>query len=109
MRLNDAGGVVNNTWYEMPDHYLGIELDVTLIMPNRLHGIIVICEVGTAPRGRPYPGIVSRHRERTGTGICPYGVPFAVGRALITCECDRKSRDVLLCACYNSAFGSMIT
>ena len=27
----------------------------------------------------PWPP-VSRHRERTGTGACPYGVPFAVGR-----------------------------
>ncbi len=27
------------------------------IMPNHLHGIIIISEVGTAPRGRPYPGI----------------------------------------------------
>ena len=26
-------------------------------MPNRLHRMIVISDVGTAPRGRPYPGI----------------------------------------------------
>ena len=62
MQLNDAGRMVNDTWYEIPDHYPGIELDVMQIMPNHLHGIIVVC-VGagpcarpTAPRGRPYPG-----------------------------------------------------
>jgi len=27
------------------------------IMPNHLPGIILISEVGTAPRGRPFPGI----------------------------------------------------
>ena len=26
-------------------------------MPGHLHGMIVVCEVGTAPRGRPFPGI----------------------------------------------------
>ena len=60
MQLNDAGRMVNDTWHEIPDHYPGIELDVMQIMPNHLHGIIVVC-VGadpcarpTAPRGRPY-------------------------------------------------------
>ncbi len=55
MQLNDAGRMVNNTWHEIQDHYPGVELDVMQIMPNHLHGIIVVC-VGTAPRGRPYPG-----------------------------------------------------
>ncbi len=54
MQLNDAGRMVNDTWHEIPDHYPGIELDVMQIMPRRLHGIIVVREVGTAPRGRPF-------------------------------------------------------
>ena len=57
MLLHDAGRMIDKTWYDIPDHYPGIELDVMQIMPNHLHGIIVICEVGTAPRGRPLPGI----------------------------------------------------
>jgi len=57
MLLNDAGGMINNTWHEIPGHYPGIELDVMQIMPNHVHGIIVVRAVGTAPRGRPNPGI----------------------------------------------------
>ena len=57
MLLNDAGRMINETWYEIPNHYPGIELDVMQIMPNHLHGIIVVRGVGTAPRGRPSPGI----------------------------------------------------
>ena len=34
-------------------YYPGIELDVMQIMSNHFHGIIIICAVGTAPRGRP--------------------------------------------------------
>jgi len=56
MQLNDAGRMVNDTWHEIPDHYPGIELDVMQIMPNHLHEMIVVSAVGTAPRGRPYPG-----------------------------------------------------
>jgi len=54
MLLNDAGRMIHETWCEIPDHYPGIELDVMQIMPNHLHGIIVVCEVGAAPRGRPF-------------------------------------------------------
>jgi len=57
MRLNDAGRMIDKTWCDIPDHYPGSELDVMQIMPNHLHGIIVVREVGTAPRGRPLPGI----------------------------------------------------
>jgi hypothetical protein len=56
MLLNDAGRMIDKTWREIPDHYPGVELDVMQIMPNHLHGIIVVREVGTAPRGRPNPG-----------------------------------------------------
>ena len=63
MLLNDAGRMIHETWYQFPDHYPGIELDVMQIMPNHLHGIIVVrvgegpCALPTAPRGRPLPGI----------------------------------------------------
>ena len=56
MQLNDAGRMIDKTWCEIPDHYPGIELDVMQIMPNHLHGIIIVREVGTAPRGCPNPG-----------------------------------------------------
>ena len=52
--LNDAGRMIDETWNEIPNHCPGIELDVMQIMPNHLHGIIVVCEVGAAPRGRPF-------------------------------------------------------
>ncbi len=42
MLLNDAGLMINKTWNDIPDHYPGLELDEMQIMPNHLHGIIVI-------------------------------------------------------------------
>lgn len=54
MLLNVAGQMVNDTWNEIPEHYPCFELDVCQIMPNHLHGIIVIGEVGAVPCGRPH-------------------------------------------------------
>ena len=54
MRLNDAGRMIRQTWHETPDHHPGIELDVMQIMPNHLHGIIVVRDVGADTGVRPY-------------------------------------------------------
>jgi len=51
MLLDDAGRMIGKIWHEMPEHHPGIELDVMQVMPNHLHGIIVVREVGTDPNG----------------------------------------------------------
>lgn len=73
------GRMIKNTWYEIPTHYPGIELNVMQIMPNHLHEIIIIRAVGTAPCDRPYPAIGQcPDRKLTGTGACPYGIVVVV-------------------------------
>ena len=57
MILNGAGMMVQTVWDEIPSHYPGIEIDEFIVMPNHLHGIIII--VGAAPRGRPGSGQLS--------------------------------------------------
>ena len=42
MILNDAGNFVKKCWFEIPTHYPNIALDAFVIMPNHIHGIIVI-------------------------------------------------------------------
>jgi REP element-mobilizing transposase RayT len=54
MRLNDAGQMVQLVWNEMPAFYPGVETDEFVVMPNHIHGIIIL--VGAAPRGRPVLG-----------------------------------------------------
>ena len=51
MRLNDAGKMIQVVWDEIPAYYPGIDIDSFIVMPNHIHGIVVI--VGAAPRGRP--------------------------------------------------------
>jgi len=49
--LNDAGRMVQTVWNELPNHYLGVECDAFLVMPNHIHGVISL--VGAGPCARP--------------------------------------------------------
>ena len=44
MRLNEIGMIVEKEWLRTPSVRPGIELDLFVIMPNHMHGIIVIKE-----------------------------------------------------------------
>lgn len=49
--LNDAGKMVEECWNAIPVRYPGIETDEFVVMPNHVHGIIVITDstVGAPP------------------------------------------------------------
>ncbi|MCK5492698.1 MAG: hypothetical protein KAJ14_06290 [Candidatus Omnitrophica bacterium] len=50
MLLNQYGDIVKNSWLDLPNHHMGIELDQFIIMPNHIHGIIIINNpVGNGP------------------------------------------------------------
>ena len=40
--LSDAGGLVNNFWSEIPDHFANVFLDEFVVMPDHVHGIVGI-------------------------------------------------------------------
>lgn len=42
MILSGIGEVVRNRWLEIPNHFSNIKLDEYVIMPNHIHGIIII-------------------------------------------------------------------
>jgi REP element-mobilizing transposase RayT len=42
MVLNDAGRTAATCWLQIPDHFPNVELDEWVVMPNHIHGIVVI-------------------------------------------------------------------
>jgi putative transposase len=42
MILSEAGIIVSDCWYDLPNHYPNIILDEFIIMPDHIHGIIKI-------------------------------------------------------------------
>ena len=44
MVLNDAGRMATKCWNEIPLHFPDITLDAFVVMPNHVHGILVITD-----------------------------------------------------------------
>lgn len=42
MKLNRFGEIVNHAWFDLPRHYRHVTLGAFIIMPNHVHGIIVL-------------------------------------------------------------------
>jgi REP element-mobilizing transposase RayT len=58
MILNKIGNIVNKCWREIPQHYRNVSLDEFIIMPNHIHGIVVIKRL-------------NNNQSTVGTGHCP--------------------------------------
>ncbi len=74
--LNDAGKMISDVWYEIPNYYPGNNIDAFVVMPNHIHGIIFVgtgpcaCPIegrpqGVAPTGLPLPAIINRFKTMT--------------------------------------------
>jgi putative transposase len=44
MQLNVTGQIISAIWQKIPQHFPNVELDQFILMPDHLHGIIVISE-----------------------------------------------------------------
>jgi len=42
MILNELGKIAEHYWKEIPKHFVNVEIDYYIIMPNHVHGIIII-------------------------------------------------------------------
>ncbi len=51
MILNTYGKIAQKCWLDIPKHFPNVELDEFVIMPNHIHGIIIITDVGAPLAG----------------------------------------------------------
>lgn len=72
MKLNSIGKIVEKCWYQISEHFKNVELDYFQIMPNHLHGIIIINPVGD---GSPVPNKLPNENETTQLEIDGSSVP----------------------------------
>jgi REP element-mobilizing transposase RayT len=69
VHLNEAGLLVEALWTDLPARFQGIELDVFVVMPNHIHGIIVLPD-GSSVRA-PLVGAREGPANRAPTGAAP--------------------------------------
>ncbi len=65
MRPGDAGAIALAAWNDLPRHYARVRLDTFVIMPNHVHGIIVLTDDVAADVGT---GIVGADAAGLGVG-----------------------------------------
>ncbi len=53
MQLKDFGRIVEQTWFELPNHNPKIRLDYACIMPNHIHCIIILEAVSAGSEPAP--------------------------------------------------------
>ena len=79
MHLNVVGEIARDTWKTIPDRFPGIELDHFVIMPNHIHGIVVITdesEVYGSKGRKPLLGnIIRTYKAATTYSIRRAGTP----------------------------------
>ena len=53
MRLNEAGEMMSGIWEALPQRFPVIEIDMFVVMPNHLHGIVIIKNRATTTVDNP--------------------------------------------------------
>jgi len=73
MRLNDAGRMVLAEWNRLPERFPQVVLDAFVVMPNHVHGILVITDpaptVGATVGATPTVGATTRVAPTVGNII----------------------------------------
>jgi REP element-mobilizing transposase RayT len=62
VKLSDEGRIVEEAWFALPRHYPSLALDAFVIMPNHVHGILVLRDVGAG--FKPAPTAAARRSLR---------------------------------------------
>lgn len=93
VRLDAVGQIVQVAWQDLPNRFPGVLLDASVIMPNHIHGIIVITEAAGTPR--PQRGRIHRARGREEGGrdeSRPYARRDGAHVQGVVCACDQRGQ-----------------
>jgi len=69
VRLNEVGHLVQRLWEQLPEHFSGVELDAFVVMPNHVHGIVVLSDLGAMNRAPTVGEIIRAYKARCTHGI----------------------------------------
>jgi putative transposase len=106
IQLSKIGILVKQFWEEIPLHFSNVELDEYVIMPNHIHGILILreCTVGAEYiqplRLRYIQPLRLRYiqplRQTTFQHVIPNSIPSIVRsfKAAVTRECRKKNYQI---------------
>ncbi len=79
MVLNDAGGAVADCWFQIPDHFPNVELDEWVVMPNHIHGIVIVGANNYSPVQLNHDSPLQKHPTGTARTIGSMVRGFKIG------------------------------
>jgi len=88
MQLNDAGMIIEKWWLKLPEIFPSAHLDRYIIMPNHLHGIIILGEA---------------NREAFPNAPGEEGAPVGTGRAVSLPRSDGRTHGCARTSAHTSA------
>ena len=84
--LNDAGRMACRVWESLPQRFPGIEMDAFVVMPNHIHGIIIVGaqdnSVGVPLVDTQDPGTVGIPTPGATTRVAPTGGRVILGNVI---------------------------
>ena len=82
MRLSQEGRIAQQCWRQIPSHFEDVELDEFVVMPNHIHGIIILNDHGRDVQ----LNVPTRLSPKKGS----LSVIIRTYKAAVTTECRRK-------------------
>ena len=82
MRLSQEGIIAQQCWKQIPRHFENVELDEFVVMPNHIHGIIILNDHGRDVQ----LNVPTRLSPKKGS----LSVIIRTYKAAVTTECRRK-------------------
>ncbi|MCU0845882.1 MAG: transposase, partial [Spirochaetes bacterium] len=79
MVLNADGLIAHRCWAEIPEHFPGVKVDAFVVMPDHVHGIIIIDDASFPGDGQPnhaiIPVVVGSYKSAVSKLIHRFGSP----------------------------------
>jgi len=98
MQLNNAGRIAKECWQEIPKHYPDLILDEFIIMPNHVHGILIVGANNHSPslnnhfsnvhwcnnfsRAKNFSPLRGRRQRRCPINMCHIGTSKTIGSVI---------------------------
>ena len=98
MVLNEVGWMIKDVIDQIPEHYLGVNVELFVIMPNHVHLLFLIFDVVADPRAGVVAGPRACHANQIEDGQ-PRGVDPTKERLSLPVQDPRAGVVAGLCAC----------
>jgi len=98
MHLNEFGCIVHSVWADLPGHYSNVQCDAFIVMPNHLHGVIILAADGAGRQSgvgagfKPARGVVAGDPNSVRAGLKPAPTLAEIIRALKTFSARRVNQ-----------------